>query len=155
MKPLQQLYELADMKHKEKYPDMPDAYRYVGKFSDKTANGLTKCIIEWIRLNGGQAERISVQGRYIDSSKVITDVIGRQRKIGSGKYIPSSMQKGSADISSTIKGKSVKIEVKIGRDVQSEAQKEYQAQIERAGGIYLIAGSFEEFLNKYNKIVGY
>jgi hypothetical protein len=33
---------------------------------------------------------------------------------------------GSADISATIKGRSVKIEVKIGKDRQSEAQKKYQ-----------------------------
>jgi hypothetical protein len=61
------------------------------------------------------------------------------------------MQKGSADLSATINGRSVKIEVKIGRDKQSEFQKKYQEQIEQAGGIYVIIRSFSEFLNFYYK----
>jgi hypothetical protein len=60
---------------------------------------------------------------------------------------------GSADISATIKGRSVKIEVKIGKDRQSEAQKKYQEMIERAGGVYIIAKNFDEFVEWYNNFV--
>jgi pSer/pThr/pTyr-binding forkhead associated (FHA) protein len=127
---------------------------YVPKttFTDKTANGLTKCIVSWLNLNGWQAERISTTGRYIDNSKVVTDVLGNRKKIGTGKYIKGSGTNGSADISATIKGLSVKIEVKI-KDKQSDAQKEYQANIERAGGIYFIARDFDEFIMFYNGLV--
>jgi len=59
------------------------------------------------------------------------------------------MEVGSADISATIKGLTVMIEVKWGRDRQSEAQKVYQAKIEKAGGIYLIIRKFEEFYDWY------
>ena len=55
------------------------------------------------------------------------------------------MQVGSADISATIEGRSVKIEIKVGSDRQSEAQKRYQQQVENAGGTYFIATSFEQF----------
>jgi hypothetical protein len=41
------------------------------------------------------------------------------------------------------------IEVKWGEDRQSEAQKMYQARIEKAGGIYLIIHKFEEFYEWY------
>lgn len=51
----------------------------------------------------------------------------------------------------TANGKAVKIEIKIGRDRQSEAQKRYQEQIERAGGLYVIATSFEQFYGWYQE----
>jgi hypothetical protein len=131
---------------------MPKDYVPKTTYTDKTANGLTKCIVDWINLNGYQAERISTTGRYIDNSKVVTDILGRTKKIGSGKYIKGSGTKGSADISATIKGKSIKIEVKIGADRQSEHQKEYQQKIEQAGGVYFIAKDFDSFIEFYNKI---
>jgi hypothetical protein len=123
------------------------------KFTDKTANGLTKAIIAWINLNGYQAERISTTGRYVDNSKIVTDVLGNRKKIGSGKYIKGTGTNGSADISATIKGRSIKIEVKIGKDKQSEAQIKYQQMIEKAGGIYFIAKNFDEFYGFYITLV--
>jgi F0F1-type ATP synthase alpha subunit len=131
---------------------MPPEYIVRTKFTDKTANGLTKAIVKWINLNGYQAERISTSGRWVDNSKVVTDVLGNQKKIGSGKYIKGSGTKGSADISATIKGRSIKIEVKM-KDKQSEAQIEYQKAIERAGGIYFIAKDFTSFYEFYTTLV--
>lgn len=114
------------------------------KFEDRTANGLTRCIIRFIELHGGQAERISNTGRYLDSTKVVTDSLGHKKTIGTGKYIKGTGTNGTADISAIIKGHSYKIEVKIGKDRQSEAQRKYQEATERAGGTYLIATSFEQ-----------
>lgn len=122
------------------------------KFTDKTANGLTKCITTWLNLNGCQAERINSMGRVLDDRKIVTDVIGRQKMIGSTKYIPGTGTNGTADISATIKGRSVKIEVKMN-DQQSEAQKKYQADIERAGGIYVIFRNFATFMVWYKSFV--
>jgi hypothetical protein len=123
------------------------------KYTDITANGLTTCIVDWINLNGYQAERISTTGRYIDNTKIVTDILGNRKKIGSGKYIKSSGAVGSADISATIKGKSIKIEVKIGSDRQSEAQKNYEYNITKAGGVYFIAKDFDSFILFYKKII--
>ena len=136
-----------------KYPRMPKEYIPKPTYSDKTANGLTKCIIHFVKANGYQAERISNTGRYIDNSKVVTDSMGFQKRIGSGQYIKGTGTNGTADISLTIKGKSIKCEVKIGKDRQSEAQKKYQADIERAGGIYIIVKDFDEFINFYKKFI--
>lgn len=132
---------------------MPSAYVPKTVFRDDNANGLTKCIITHLNALGWQAERISNTGRYIDDSKIITDVLGNRKKIGSGKYIPGSGTKGTADISATIKGKSVKIEVKIGKDRQSDEQKEYQRKIESAGGIYFIATDLDMYLEFYNSLI--
>lgn len=136
-----------------KYPRMPKEYIPKPTYSDKTANGLTKCIIHFVKANGYQAERISNTGRYIDNSKIVTDSMGFQKRIGSGQYIKGTGTNGTADISATIKGKSIKIEVKIGKDRQSEAQKKYQADIERAGGIYIIIKDFDEFIHFYKKFI--
>jgi len=151
MTPLQQLTEL-DWQIRCSESRMPPEYIVRTKYTDKTANGLTKAIVKWINLNGYQAERISTSGRWVDNSKVVTDVLGNQKKIGSGKYIKGSGTKGSADISATIKGRSIKIEVKM-KDKQSEAQIEYQKAIERAGGIYFIAKDFTSFYQFYTTLV--
>jgi len=144
------LESLADEAARNRYPNTPPQYLAPRKFEDKTANGLTKCVIEFIRLNGGQAERTSNTGRRIDTQITFCDVIGCQRTIGGTHWINGSGTNGTADISSTILGKSVKIEIKIGADRQSETQKLYQKSIEQAGGIYIVASSFEQFLTWYN-----
>lgn len=110
--------------------------RFYGKptYSDKTANGLTRCIIDFIRYNGGQAERISSEGKVVDNRKTLIDYIGRVKTIGGIQRTYSSTTNGTADISAIIWGRAVKIEVKIGKDKLSEAQKTYQEAVESAGG---------------------
>jgi hypothetical protein len=131
---------------------MPDYAIPKPKFTDNSANALTKSIIAWIELNGYQAERINNTGRYVDNKKTVKNIMGQSITIGSGQYIPGTGTKGTADISATIKGKSIKIEVKYGKDRQSEAQKEYQVTIERSGGVYFIAKTFDDFYNFYQTI---
>jgi hypothetical protein len=89
-------------------------------------------------------------GRVIDNRTQFKDVLGRSRTIGSTKYIPGTGTKGSADLSSTINGRSVKIEIKIGADRMSEAQKEYQRMTEMSGGVYIVAKDFDSFIEWYN-----
>lgn len=144
--PLQPLLDLKLAETKRRYPNFP--YPVTPKYSDKTANGLTKCIIDWLNLNGHQAERISSSGRYIDTRQIVTNVVS-SKVIGSGQWVYGSGTKGTADISATINGRSVKIEVKIGKDRQSSYQKHYQAKIEQAGGIYIISKTFQDFYQWY------
>jgi hypothetical protein len=145
-KAVQALIELKKSKWKEAHQNKPDYLMPLYKYDDSTANGLTSCIIDFLNLlDGCHAERISNEGRTIDTRKTVTNVVGQVRQIGSIKRIKSSMQLGTADISATILGRSVKIEVKIGNDRQSQDQKEYQRQIENAKGYYLIAKNFEDF----------
>jgi hypothetical protein len=150
MKAIQILKDLKVKQHKELYPNMPDHAIPQPKYNDKTANGLTKCIIDYLTLLGWQAERINTMGRVIDNRKTITDVLGKRKTIGSTNYIPTTGTKGSADISSTIYGRSVKIEVKM-KDTQSKHQKQYQEMIEKSGGQYWLVRSFDEFYERLNK----
>lgn len=126
----------ALVQHAAETPFQTQAYIPMPSREDTTANGLTQCIIDFIKLHGGQAERITVMGRP-------TEVCGRV------KWGKSHMTVGTADISATIQGRSVKIEVKIGTDKQSKKQKKYQSDIERAGGIYYIARNFIDFVRWY------
>lgn len=150
-KGLSELRELALQDSRWKHPTMPEKWLSIRNYTDRTANGLTKCIIDYVHFNGYLAERINCTGRPIDNTQIMTDVLGDSRKIGSVKWIPTSGQKGTADISATIRGRSVRIEVKM-KDKQSPDQVEYQNQVEAAGGLYWLVRSFDEFLSFYNEL---
>jgi hypothetical protein len=145
---VKELERLANEKELSRYPNFP--YPVKASYRDDTANGLTKCVIAWLKLHGCQAERINTTGRMIDERYNVKDVTGKTRQIGSVRWIYSTTTNGSADISATIDGRSVKIEIKIGRDVQSDAQRRYQKEVETAGGVYLIVHNFTEFLDWWN-----
>jgi len=130
----------------ERHPSFPEDYFVKKKWDDKTANGLTKAITSFIQFNGYQAERINTMG------------VARENKRTDGKLIGVTWTKGtttagSADISATIRGRSVKIEVKVGKDRQSDAQKRYQESIERAGGVYMISRDFDTFVEWFDEFV--
>jgi len=123
------------------------------KWNDNSANSLTASIEFYINATGNQAERISNQGQYRKGKKIEvgTGEIAYTKQLP-GKWTPGQGTKGTADISATINGKSVKIEVKYGKDRQSDAQKQYQQKIETAKGIYYIARDFDTFVEWYNTL---
>jgi hypothetical protein len=149
------LEAMADQAARAKYPDTPAHFLAPRKFRDDAANSLTNCIIQFLQLSGHQSERISNTGRRIDTRTTFKDVTGQSRTIGGSHWIKGTGCNGSSDISSTIAGRSVKIEVKCAatKDRQSEAQKKYQLSIEQAGGLYVIATTFEGFLTWYNQTI--
>jgi transposase len=135
------LKELSMKVKRTKYPNIP--YLVESKYSDKKTNDLTKCVIDWIELNGYQAERINSMGRQVKIN-------------GSDKWIKGSHTNGTSDISATIKGRSVKIEIKCaatGDRYQSDDQKEYQRKIEAAGGIYIVVRDFQGFYEWYQNFI--
>lgn len=89
-------------------------------------------------------------GRMID--RVEVQPSGTRLKVK--KYIPSTTRKGTADISATINGRSVMLEIKVGRDRPSEYQLAEQQRERAAGGIYEFVGTPEEFFAVYDRIVG-
>jgi hypothetical protein len=158
----QRFLEAKRMSLIRKYPTWTDedlqSFNFYTK-TDNSANHLTGCIMDWIRYNGGQAERINTMGRRIDNTKISKDVLGGTRLIGSVSWQKGTGTKGSADISATIPmqvngikfGVSVKIEVKYGKDRQSEDQKKYEHTINEAGGIYVIARNIDDFVEWYDE----
>jgi len=147
----EQLLILSLENNKKNHPNFPDEYRPKPKYSDKTANGLTKCIVDYLNFSGHVASRINNMGTWrADKSYA-----------NGGFYTRSNQMRGIADIDSTINvkitgipvGLSVKWEVKIGKDRQSDAQKEYERKIKESGGHYYIVKTFEDFLQKYNELI--
>ena len=126
-----------------RYPSAPGHIIPLTKYSDATANGLTKCIKDFLNFSQHQAERINTMGVFRQSYRTDGSKTAGQWTKGTGTP-------GSADISATIYGRSVKIEVKIGKDKQSVVQKEYQQMIEAAGGIYIISKTFDDFVQWYD-----
>jgi hypothetical protein len=149
------IVNLASEALAKKHPNFPKNAIPTPKYLDATANGLTKCIIDFLNNSGWQAERISNTGRFIAEKKMIgtTSVFGTT-KSSVGKYIKGTGTNGTADISATIKGRSVKVEVKIGKDIQSSDQLKYQNNITQAGGVYLIAKNMDSFLDWYDNFIG-
>ena len=138
---IKSLYELSFSLKRAKCPNVP--HFTIKGYRDDNSNDLTRCVIDWITLNGYQAERINSTGRQLNIK-------------GLNKWIPGSSTRGTADISATIKGRSVKIEIKCratGDHYQSEGQKQYQQMIERAGGVYIIVRDFQGFYDWYLKFV--
>lgn len=51
---------------------------------------------------------------------------------------------GSADILGVVRGRFLAVECKAGKNVQSDSQLEFQAAVERCGGVYVLAYSVED-----------
>ncbi len=129
---LQKLDNLAYQKKIEQYPNLPIKGIPRTKYSDGSANDLTKCVIDFLRLKGHYATRIQSQGQKRGS--VMT-------------Y--GTTQKGTADIHACINKIHVSLEIKYGKDKQSEVQKMVQQEVEQSGGIYLLIRDFEQFYKFY------
>lgn len=135
----------------EQYPSVVRDGHYTLPIFPKvhTSNGLTTYIINYLTWLGCRATRINAMGRLVDKAeKQPSGVI-----LTTKKYLPSTTRKGAADISSTIKGKSVMWEVKTGKDKPSEAQLLEQRRERRAGGEYFFVHSVNEFLTLLDTIL--
>jgi hypothetical protein len=112
-----------------------------GKWNDETANGLTKCVIDYLKFIGGNFTRVNVMGTP-----------RKDKKTGRTFFTPSTTKKGTADIVGVFRGRYTAIEVKIGADIQSKFQIQEQRDVTEAGGVYIIARNFPDFLNEFKTI---
>lgn len=87
-------------------------------------------------MNGAFFQRQNSQGQY-DSR------LGRWRKSGTTA--------GIADVQVTHEGRVYNFEIKIGKDRQSDVQKDVEERLLRAGGHYAIIKRYDDFLNKITK----
>jgi len=132
------LFEVQDFENRYKGRNIPEAVKVKNKYRDDTANGLTKLIVDFIKMQGGFATRITSSGTY---------------RVDLQKFIPSTQRKGTPDISATYKGHSIWIEVKVGKDIMSEFQLKVKKEMERAGAVYIIARDFDGFLSDWELFI--
>jgi len=116
----------------------------------KSAPGVEKNIVDFIKLSGHQAEKINTMGREIVGKDVKTS-LGYIK--GKRTFIPTTGTKGSSDIAAVLHSLKLSIEVKLGRDVQSIHQKKYEQAIVSAGGFYILVKDEEDFLVKWNQLL--
>jgi hypothetical protein len=134
---IQILKERAMKSKRENYPNVPPHDLPDTKFNDTTSNGLTSCVISWLTLNKHYCSRIQSQGQW-------------NQKLG--MFTKSTVRKGIADIMAVIEGRTVMIEIKIGRDKLSEAQIKTKHDVEKSGGHYMVVKDFDSFLQQYKQL---
>lgn len=101
----------------------------------ETANGLTQSILRFISSHRWYCTRIQSQGQYNAKLK---------------RWTKGTTRKGIGDILAIIRGDAIMIEVKVGKDKQSQWQKQTQKDVEKSFGIYLQIKSFDEFKMWYD-----
>ncbi len=125
------------------------------QFRDGSANELTNAILAYFKFKGIVAARQASEGRYLQEKKV-TNVIGQTITVERGRYIPRDKKaKGSGDITVTLPpyGRRLDIEVKYGKDRQSDVQKAFQTSLESMGGLYIIVKTWQDFYDQINKLI--
>lgn len=119
---------------RERYSNVPAAYIPQSKFESVTSNGLTECVLKWLTLKGHYTSRIQSQGQFNEKL---------------GVWTKSTVRRGIGDVMAIIGGRSIMIEIKVGRDRQSDHQKRTESEVTESGGLYLIVRSFSDFLTWY------
>jgi hypothetical protein len=142
---------IADLK--KRCPLVPDFALCTPDYKDTTSNGLTRCVIDYIKLLGYHVERTGNEGRVIDSRQTYKDVLGYSKTIGKITRIKSSGTAGTSDIKAIVQSKFIAIEIKCkatGDRIRPE-QLRYRHQIEQSGGLYVIATTFQQFYDWLNE----
>lgn len=145
------LETIANNAARAKYPNVP--YLAPRTYRDDTANGLTKCVIDFLILSGHHCERTGNEGRIIDNRKAVTDILGNVRMIGSVQRVHGSGMRGTSDLKAVINGQFVAIEIKCEatKDRIRPDQLKYKETIEKSCGLYVIATTFAGFMEWYNQ----
>lgn len=97
-------------------------------------NTLTSAVIKYLEFNGHYVTRVQSQGQY--SAK-------------RGRWIKSKVKRGIGDIIACINGRLVMIEIKTGKDRQSEWQKTTEKEVKASGGEYWIVKEIGDLLKYY------
>ena len=120
-------------------------------YTDKTANLLTRAIIDWLNYSGHYANRINVMGTV--RKETVQMIQGNTME--KTHYTPSTTNKGTADITAIVNGQHWSIEVKIGKDRMSINQLKEMERVTKAGGKYIVATNMPSFLETYFKEINH
>lgn len=151
MKPHPRYQQAHEHDFKKKYPQAYAACEYFNPVMPdcRTANGLTQAIVKFLLWSGHRATRVASSGRIVKAPQRQASGVS----LMTAKYIPGSTRKGTADISATIRGRSVMIEIKIGSDKPSEYQLREQVLERSAGGVYEFVATWEGFIQLYDNLL--
>lgn len=103
-------------------------------YTATTTNGLTTCVMDWLKYHDCYANRINTMG------------VQRRDKNGQMKWTKSATRKGTADIDAIVAGRPVKIEIKVGKDKMSDSQRAERSRVHAVGGVYIVVANMTEFI---------
>ena len=134
-------------------PNMPYPMDPMQYFYSKTnhrqylSKWIEAVISKVLKSKGADPQKANDAGTYRDNTKIVTDIIGIQRKIGSGNWTKTSNVKpGRADITCFFKGRMLNLEVKVGNDKMSDLQKIEEIRAKNNNEEYIIIKTIEDFL---------
>lgn len=134
---------------------VPAHARPFTSFSDGSANKLTKAVLAYFEWKGIKAWRQSSEGRYLPEQKA-TNVIGQTITTRKGRFIPrNGGAVGIGDVCALIppNARMLSIEIKYGKDRQSDVQKKFQTELEAAGGLYMIVKTWDGFMEQIGPLI--
>lgn len=129
---LEHLNALADEDKARRYPNAP--HRVKANYSDKSANGLTHCIVDWFAFHTPFSTRLQSTGTY---------------RADLQKFVPSQQRPGMPDVFAVVDGRAVFAEVKIGADRLSDVQKATISDLIKSGASVYVARDFQGFYDWY------
>lgn len=137
----------------QKHPNVvADGFYTLPKFPDvTTANGLTQFVVNFLDWNGSYGNRINTVGRVIKAGRDIQTINGTIK--AKTVMIKSATKRGTADVQAVINGRSLALEIKVGKDRMSEAQLKQQQAVQNAGGYYYVIRDVDTFLATYDKFI--
>jgi hypothetical protein len=122
----------------------------------KPERRIKKQIRDMIVWCGHFAKIIENTGQYMPGQTEV-NVMGKPVVTRKAHFRYSANVAGQADVEAVIGGKAYAIELKRiykkGRDRQSAAQKRYQEDFERGGGVYTIVHDLQDFYDKFKDIL--
>ena len=133
---LKTLCALADRRKAERSPNFPPKFIPRSKYSDRDANGLTRCIVDYLNFSGHFATRLQSTGQY---------------RADLQKFVGSQQRAGMPDVLAVVEGQAVFVEVKAGNDRLSDAQKATHTALTNAGAAVYVAHDFQGFYDWFTK----
>ncbi len=137
--PQAELEKMKTDEFKRTHPNVPDYARPKSKKSKSPAIELANSIQKFLKLKGHHCSVVSTMGVYREG-------------IG---HTYGGATKGASDLSIIMKSDKGNViawecEIKIGKDIQSDKQKQYAESVMKAGGHYSIVKTYEQFISQYN-----
>lgn len=123
---------------RNKFPSVPDYAIVKHKKKKSPSNQLADDIKKYCDQIKAHFQRINTQGNYNAYLK---------------KWTFSGATRGASDCLITYQGKAYHVEIKIGKDKLSPGQKKFKESVESAGGVYIIAKTFDQFKNDFQKVI--
>lgn len=139
---------IADQYPGYSYPMTPKDYFYRNtKHRQYLSKFIESVIVKVMRSLGADPIKADDKGITVDKTEQVTDVMGRQRTIGSVQWVKNTKARpGRADIVVFYKGM-LNLEVKVGNDRQSPDQLREQQRAEQNGEQYIVIKTIDDFLS--------